>query len=198
MHNLRISFAIPAACLLLSSCSSGGSDADSARADSADSALAVQNRVQEEFLAQNDIGMTVRSVANTINIGDRLDSTAYNFEGVLTDGSGMPLFTDFSGMPGKWEVEVIDSTEVRIRNLETGDLQPNQLIDYLTANLQGQHDDLELETETDAGDSHIVNYRYGRTSLQVVTRPLPIGDTGEVAPGMEIILKADTLPPDRQ
>lgn len=147
----------------------------------------------EEFIAENDIGMTVRSMANTINIGENLDSTDYNFEGVLTDGIGMPLFTDMTGMPGEWEVEVVDSAEVRIRNLDAGDLQPFQLIEYITSNLGSESHKIEFESEIDSGDSHIVNYRYGRTSLRVETRPHPIGDTGEVAPIMEITLRADSI-----
>lgn len=148
---------------------------------------------EEAFVADYDIGMTVRSVADAINVGESLDSTAYNFEGVLTDGVGMPLFTDMSGMPGEWEVEVVDSTQVRIRNIDAGDLQPFQLIEYLTANLSGGTHDITLENECDRGDAHIINYRYGRTSLRVETRPQNIGDTGEVAPIMEITLRADSI-----
>lgn len=148
---------------------------------------------EETFMADYDIGMTVRSVADAINVGESLDSTAYNFEGVLTDGVGMPLFTDMSGMPGEWEVEVVDSTQVRIRNIDAGDLQPFQLIEYLTANLNDGSHEILLENECDRGEAHIINYRYGRTSLRVETRPRHIGDTGEVAPVMEITLRADSV-----
>lgn len=147
----------------------------------------------EYFIAGNDIGMTVRSVANTINIGESLDSTDFNFEGVLTDGIGMPLFTDLRGMPGQWEIEVIDSTQLRIRNLNTGNLFPHQLMEYISQNLGDENHTMELERESDDGDSHIQIYRYGRTTMSVITRPQPIGDTGEVAPIMEITLRADTL-----
>jgi len=146
------------------------------------------------FVADNDIGMTVRSMANTINIGDNLDSTDYNFEGVLTDGVGMPLFTDITGMPGKWEVEVVDSTQVRIRNLSPGDLQPHQLVEYLTQVLDPEEGNIVLESETDEGEVHKVSYRYGKTEMCVSTRPQQIGNTGEVAPVMEITLRADSIP----
>lgn len=180
--------------LLASGCSRSGADGASDSCAAPSDSIAAAPQPDETFTADNDIGMTVRSVAEAINIGESLDSTEYNFEGVLTDGVGMPLFTDMSGMPGEWEIEVVDSTRVRIRNLDTGDLQPFRLIEYLTANLRAGSQEILLENECDRGDAHIINYRYGRTGLTVETRPAQIGDTGEVAPIMEITLHADTIP----
>lgn len=154
-------------------------------------------QIEEEeppFIASNDIGMTVRSVASTINIGEPLDSSDYSFSGVLTDGIGMPLFTDASGMPGRWQIEVIDSTRVSIRNLSAGYLQPHELMEYLALSLGEQDQPLEHIGEQDRGDTHIDHYRLGRTNLSVETTPEPIGDTGEVSPRMEIILHRDSLP----
>ena len=169
-----------------------GDDAESGQEAAAESASAVQ----EQFVANYDIGMTVRSVANTINIGEKLDSTDYNFAGVLTDGVGMPLFTDFSGMPGEWEIEVIDSVTVCIRNLDAGNLHPFELIDYIASNLEGESQPLLLQGESDRGEAHIVTYRYGRTSISVETRPMNLENTGDVAPEMHITLKAgsDSIP----
>ncbi len=189
---LHLNIAAPCLLLLAAGCSRTDSSQDSAAAlPTADTLPVVAD--EEPFIADNDIGMTVRSMANTINIGERLDSTEYNFEGVLTDGIGMPLFTDMTGMPGQWEVEVVDSMRVRIRNLGAGNLQPFQLIEYLTSNLGDSNHEIRLEEEMDQGESHILHYRYGRTALRVEMRPQPIGDTGEVAPVMEITLSADTI-----
>lgn len=64
--------------------------------------------VNEDFHADNDIAMTVRSLADAIKVGEPLDSTEYDFEGVLTDGQGTPLYTDVQGAPGVWVVDVLD------------------------------------------------------------------------------------------
>lgn len=160
--------------------------------DSASSDSVSLSGGEQAFVPDNDIGMTVRSMAETINMGEPLDSAAYDFEGVLTDGIGAPLFTDMSGMPGQWEVDVLDSLSVRIRNLNAGDLQPLQLVEYLAANLEEGDAPLVLEAEGDRGDVHYVRYRYGRTSMHVETRPEPVAATGMVSPRMEIVLAADT------
>ena len=72
--------------MLMTSCGAGSHDSkggtDSAYPDA-----------EEEFHADNDIAMTVRSVADAIRVGETLDSVGYNFEGVLTDGIGRPLYT---------------------------------------------------------------------------------------------------------
>ena len=62
----------------------------------------------EYFHADNDIAMTVRSLADAIKVGEPLDSTEYDFNGVLTDGQGAPLYTDVQGSPGTWIVDVLD------------------------------------------------------------------------------------------
>lgn len=186
---MRKSIYILAAGLLLCACRSEKSVETETKADTTASDTIV---AEEEFVVNNDIGMAVRSMANTINIGAPLDSTDYNFAGVFTDGVGMPLFTDITGMPGKWEVEVIDSLQVKIRNLDPGNLQPFQLVEYLTENLKDDSLPIILQEETDRGESHIIQYSYGRTRMSVEMRPERIAATGEVAPLMEITLKADT------
>ena len=188
-HEVLLSLGIM---LTLSSCRyAGSSDSDSTEGVGTDSVISTAE--PEPFIANNDIGMTVKSVANTINIGERLDSTDFNFEGVLTDGIGMPLFTDLQGMPGQWEIEVVDSTELRIRNTNAGNLRPHELLEYLSTTLGDGGTEMQPVEEMDRGDTHIQIYRYGRTELSVQTRPQQIGETGEVAPIMEITLRADSL-----
>lgn len=89
----------------------------------------------EDYHADNDIAMTVRSIADALKVGEPLDSTEYDFEGVLTDGQGSPLYTDVQGGPGVWVVDVLDQKNVTIRNLYLGDLLPGDLETYLLQSL---------------------------------------------------------------
>lgn len=189
--------------LLACSCSSTGNDQcdESAGCDAAEPADTMAEEIEPaenvEFVADNDIAMKVRSVADAINVGEPIDSTDYNFEGVLTDGMGAPLFTDFEGLPGQWEVDVVSPKEVHIRNIGTGDLMPGSLMDYVTASINAVADDsespeLQLVDSYDSGDAQIEVYTYGRTSVQVETRP-EVLPTGEVGPKLEITLRYDTL-----
>ncbi|MEZ3532893.1 MAG: hypothetical protein K1V90_07465 [Muribaculaceae bacterium] len=90
----------------------------------------------EYFHADNDIAMTVRSLADAIKVGEPLDSTEYDFNGVLTDGQGAPLYTDVQGSPGTWIVDVLDKKNVIIRNLYLGDLLPGDLEAYILQSLR--------------------------------------------------------------
>lgn len=150
------------------------------------------------YHASNDIAMRVRSVASALNEGEAIDSVDYNFSGVLTDGMGAPLYTDFEGFPGQWEVDVISSKEVKIRNIGIGDLAPASLMEYVAGTINASSDTGEAPEMTivesyDSGDAQIAVYQYGHTSVQVETRPemLP---TGEVGPQLEITLRYDTVP----
>lgn len=87
------------------------------------------------FHADYDIAMVARSLADAINVGEPLDSTDYNFTGVLTDGTGKPLYSTITGHPGKWKIEVSDSVTARISNTETGDLMVDDLREYLVSSL---------------------------------------------------------------
>lgn len=89
----------------------------------------------EGFHADNDIAMTIRSVADAIMVGEILDSTEYDFKGVLTDGIGTPLYTDSEGVPGLWDIDVVDKGKVLIRNRNLGDLLPADLEIYLLESL---------------------------------------------------------------
>ena len=89
----------------------------------------------EEYHADNDIVMTLRSVMDSFAGGDTISSGDYGFTGVLTDGEGRPLYTDTSGGPGEWDVIVSGPSELKISNLHLGDLMPAQLERYLIDNL---------------------------------------------------------------
>lgn len=91
---------------------------------------------EEEFHADNDIAMTVRSIADAIRVGEPLDTIDYNFDGVLTDGTGRPLYTDLKGAPGIWDVDVLSPTSAVIRNVNIGDLLPDDLESYIIGNLE--------------------------------------------------------------
>ena len=89
----------------------------------------------ESFHADNDIAMTIRSIADAIKVGEPLDSTDYDFRGVLTDGQGTPLYTDIDGIPGIWDIDVLDSGKALIKNLYLGDLLPKDLEIYILESL---------------------------------------------------------------
>lgn len=201
-HNALMA-SVASGSLMLASCSLPGTGADSesaAAADSMEAAAAAESAEGDEergTAAPSDIGMTVRSVVDAINVGEPIDSTDYNFAGVLTDGTGMPLFTDYDGLPGEWRVDVVNAREVRIRTLGTGDLLPESLVRYLARTLHESPDsDNELrEVEVrDEGDSRIEEYAYGRTSVLIETRPTTL-PTGEVGPALEITIRPDTILP---
>ncbi|MCM1320148.1 MAG: hypothetical protein NC217_07165 [Muribaculaceae bacterium] len=191
--------------MIMGSCSSGTSDGN----DSAESELSGQSDTfvsdkglassdAEVFHASNDIAMRVRSVAAALNEGEAIDSTDYNFSGVLTDGMGAPIFTDFEGLPGQWEVDVVNSKEVKIRNIGTGDLMPGSLMEYVTSSInsvaeQDETPELQMVGHYEEGDASIEKYTYGHTTVQVETRPQTL-PTGEVGPKLEITLRYDTIP----
>lgn len=102
---------------------------------SVDESIVTAPGEDETFHADNDIAMTVRSIADAIKVGEPLDSADYNFEGVLTDGSGRPLYTDVLGSPGTWDIDVMSRQSVVIRNNSVGDLMPDDLMRYLAESL---------------------------------------------------------------
>ena len=120
--------------LLLTSCGSGQ------RPEVSDSDTVTT--VEEEFHADNDIAMTVRSIVDAIRVGEKLDTTDYNFYGILTDGSGRPLYTTTQGHPGMWDVDVLSTTSAVVRNQDVGDLLPDDLESYITATLELTEADL--------------------------------------------------------
>ncbi len=145
---------------------------------------------EDEYVAENDIAMTVRSVADAINTGDRIDSADYAFKGVLTDGSGMPLFTDVEGLPGEWEIDVLSPSMVRIRNMNTGDLLPEELVEYLAGALQlSEGESLELVDDRKTDEKRVSVFDFGKGRLTVESK-LAADYTGEPGQLMEITMEA--------
>lgn len=114
--------------LVFTSCFRGGKEGK-VRESLVDSTMSFAQ--DDSFQADNDIAMTLRSIADAINQGEELDSLEYNFNGVLTDGTGRPLYTDVQGAPGAWSVKVKSPVSVVIKNLYLGDLLPEALENYI-------------------------------------------------------------------
>lgn len=91
---------------------------------------------EEEYHADNDIAMNLRSMIDAINVGEALDSADYNFTGILTDGTGRPLYTDVQGSPGTWQIKVLTEKSAVISNLYLGDLLADDLVQYLLTSLE--------------------------------------------------------------
>lgn len=147
----------------------------------------------EDYHADNDIAMTVRSIADAIRVGEPLDSTEYDFTGILTDGQGTPLYTDVQGSPGVWVVDIIDKKNASIRNLYLGDLLPGDLEAYLLQTLQisdsatydYESDDAMLHDDTD-----VKVYDFNGGYLRFETRA-GIAPNGLEGPLLTIILSAN-------
>ncbi len=103
-----------------------------------DSSMADDN----PFHADNDIAMTVCSLVDAVRVGERLDTADYNFDGILTDGQGTPLYTDLQGNPGEWKVRVVSDDEASISNVHLGDLMTEDLRNYVIGALNLNSADL--------------------------------------------------------
>lgn len=168
-------------CVVISVCGCGRNKSEGTEADSA----LIQS---EEFHADNDIAMVVRSIADAISVGERLDSAEYNYNGVLTDGQGTPLYTDVQGAPGAWEVDVVTPEKAVIRNLYLGDLLPKDLEMYLTQSLD-LDDSSRVETdEFDSDDeAELSLYEIPGGELRFETRA-GIAPNGLEGPLMSIVI----------
>ena len=147
--------------LLLQSCS-GNTGKGSDESDS--SAVA-------EYHADHDIAMTLRSITDALQMVEPLDTTEYNFEGVLTDGEGRPLYTDIQGAPGAWNVKVETPNKVVIRNLFLGDLLPDHLVNYITASLNLNDQHIVHSDKIPSDKIETVIYNVGGIYLKMETRP---------------------------
>ena len=135
-----------------------------------DSAVVAYHSV-DEYVAENDIAMTVRSIVDAINVGEPLDTAEYNFNGILTDGEGVPLYTDIQGNPGEWEVDVTSNNSVRIHNLYLGDLLPKDLMEYLASALSLNEHDIRKSNEYDDDDeTYLEVYDFGSGCIRFETR----------------------------
>ena len=149
--------------------------------------------IPEDFHADNDIAMTVRSLADAIKVGEPLDSTEYDFNGVLTDGQGSPLYTDVQGSPGTWVVDVLDPKNVIIRNLYLGDLLPTDLEAYLLQSLrldESHKIGFTMHEAVNDDDTESSVYDFGGGYLRFETRA-GIASNGLEGPLLTIIMSAD-------
>lgn len=168
--------------VLLAACSSGKRDS---RVDT-DSV----EPVPTEFHADNDIAMTVSSIADAIRVGEALDTALYNFDGVLTDGQGRPLYSNLQGMPGEWDVDVISPTQAELRNRDVGDLLPDDLEEYLAAALNMSSVNVVHEYHDDDDDFKTVIYDFQGGYLRIETRK-QVASNGLEGSLMRIIASKD-------
>ncbi len=145
---------------MITSCSGGEkhtNDTDSVAVDS--------------FHADNDIVMTIRSIIDAVRVNEPLDSAYYNYEGVLTDGVGRPLYTDLQGTPGEWDIDVLSPDEVVIRNVYLGDLFPDDLENYIIEQTDVRPTDQIASDEYDDDDEADLSvYDFGTGYLRFETR----------------------------
>lgn len=151
---------------------------------------ATESVTPETYRADNDIAMTVRSLADALSQGEPLDSADYNFEGVLTDGQGYPLYTDIQGGPGVWEVLVLSPRSAVVRNLYLGDLFPDDLGNYVISAL-GLSPDSEIQShEYDDDEMTSVRlYSFNGGELRIESRSA-VAPNGLEGPLVSIILTA--------
>lgn len=112
------------------SCTNGGKKGQKDSADSISDTI-VYSSDNNGYHADNDIAMTLKSIADALNQGEELDSLDYNYEGILTDGTGRTLYTDIQGSPGVWSIRVESPSTIAIKNLYLGDLLPESLENYI-------------------------------------------------------------------
>ena len=146
-----------------------------------------------DYHADNDIAMIVRSIADAISVGEPLDSAEYDFEGILTDGQGAPLYTDVQGGPGVWVVDVLDTKNATLRNLYLGDLLPNDLEIYLLQTLHlTDEDKMEFNAHDAVNDeeTNITVYDFEGGYLRFEIRS-GIAPNGLEGPLLTIIMSAD-------
>lgn len=129
------------------------------------------SQVAFDYHADNDIVMTVRSLIDAVRVGQPLDSAEYDYEGVLTDGSGRPLYTDLQGAPGIWEVDVVSPSSAQIRNVYLGDLLTGDLEQYVVAGLSvGDSNRVETDEDIDDFEYELSEYDFGEGVLRFETR----------------------------
>lgn len=171
--------------IAVSSASAGcskGSD-NNHKADSDTIAFASDETPVDKY----DIAMAVSSITDAISVGEPLDTAEYNFEGILTDGRGTPLYTDIQGAPGRWQIDVVDNHSVRIRNVYIGDLVPDSLTKYIVNSLALSDRNLVKDRCTETDDSGCIGsdyptscYNFGGGFIEFSTKSVqaPGGDIG--------------------
>lgn len=146
----------------------------------------------EEFHADNDIAMTVRSIADAINVGEPLDTTDYDFEGILTDGQGRPLYTDIHGNPGEWSIDVTSPESVVIRNSYQGDLLTDDLQDYLVQSLELNQNDRIVSNEYDDDyETEMDAFNFGKGTIRFEKRKA-LASNGVETIFLNIVMQANS------
>lgn len=136
-----------------------------------------------------DIAMTARSLADALEVGEQLDSTDYEFEGILTDGRGAPLYTNIHGTPGMWVVEVTSPGGAAIRNKDLGDLLVEDLRVYLARSLNMNDSDIvEAGTVRNDEETQQIIYRKGELELVMESR-METASNGTEAPWLSVLLR---------
>lgn len=151
-----------------------------------DDSLPVES--DDQMHADNDIAMTIRSMMDALAVDQPLDSTEYNYQGILTDGSGRPLYTDIQGAPGQWSVEVLSPTRARVKNLYLGDLVPEELTQYLLSSLNIPDSLLVKEgspVNMPNAEIEVYDFGSGQIIFEILTANTESGHTG---PLMNILL----------
>lgn len=180
-HHHHNSTAIGALTAILLTASACGRTAETAASEETTTA---------DYHADNDIAMTIASVVDALTVGEPLDSASYDFEGVLTDGTGAPLYTDVQGAPGKWEVNVTDTATLTLRNLYLGDLFPDDLEAYITEALGLGPD--AIVTQNEYADDHETDmnvYSFGAGEIRFETRA-GIAPNGLEGPLLRIVISS--------
>lgn len=141
---------------MLTGCS--GSEKKTEAIDTADSVKTPAK--PEVFHVDTDIAMRVRSIVDAIKQGEALDTAIYNFNGILTDGAGAPIYTDAQGDPGKWKIRVTDEA-AELQNLYLGDFVPDYVRAYIAEELDLTDDDvIKKGTVAGVGKEDVVNYSF--------------------------------------
>ncbi len=151
----------------------------------------------DSYHADYDIAMTVRSAADALRVEEPLLAADYDFEGVLTDGEGAPLYTDVQGAPGQWQVEVISPQSLRIHNVYLGDLLPENLEQYILTSLAlTDTDRLAAGTVGESDSETILSvYRIEGGVLRIETSQAEAAN-GVKGPLMNIILTKTAVVPE--
>lgn len=125
------------------------------------------------YHADNDIAMTVRSIVDAVRVGEVLSHEDYDFDGILTDGQGSPLYTDIEGAPGEWIVKVENDTTASISNRKIGDLMDDDLRSYILSALNLNNADLVSAYENPVKENEIIYYfDSGDIDINFSTRPV--------------------------
>lgn len=142
-----------------------------------------------------DIAMAVSSITDAIDMGEPLDTAEYNFEGILTDGQGTPLYTDIQGAPGVWRIAVVGEKRAKIQNVYLGDLVPDSLRTYIVSTLAETSGIKPECLYTDNDDNGClgyyptISYNLGKSLIIFETKSVTTAD-GEEGPLFSIIISA--------